>query len=75
MRRGATDLGAGGSTVHFQLLAVLVMRHVSGGGPTGWSDDELAVRFHQPVEDLKRAQAVIDEVAADIERPGSPGQH
>lgn len=73
-REQRADLGDGGESVHLAVLAVLVMRHTAGGKPTGWDDNGLAAQLKQPVADVKRAQALLTEVAAATGRPAASRQ-
>jgi hypothetical protein len=70
-REQRADLGDGGESVHLAVLAVLVMRHTTGGKPTGWTDEELADQLKQPVADVKRGQALLDEVAVAAGKPAA----
>lgn len=75
-REQRADLGDGGESVHLAVLGMLVMRHTSGGQPNGnWTDDGLAAQIHQPVEDVRRAQALLDQVAVDTGRPPAPRRY
>lgn len=65
-------LDDGGPPVHLAVLGVLVMRHLSGARPTGWTDAELAEKVGQREEDLARGQALLDEVAALTGVPATP---
>jgi hypothetical protein len=53
-------------------LGVLLMRHMSGSRPQGWTDEGLAARIPEPVEDFARAQRLLDEVAEDVGRLATP---
>ncbi len=68
-------LDDGGADVRMGVLGLLLMRHMSGARPQGWSDERLADQIHQPVGDLERAQRVLDEVAEAVGRPATPEPH
>jgi hypothetical protein len=65
-------LDDGGPSIHLAILGVLVMRHMSGATPTGWTDEALAERVGFPLDDLRRGQKLLDEVAAEVGRPATP---
>jgi len=48
------------------------MRHMSGSGPPGWTDEALAAKLGDSPENFARAQRVLDQAAEDVGRPASP---
>jgi hypothetical protein len=73
-RKQRAELNDGGSDVDLAVLAVLVMRYLARSRPkTMWTDEALAAQLHQPVEDLRRSQVLLDEVAGDVGVPSTLG--
>jgi hypothetical protein len=66
------DLGDDGPDVDLGVIGILVMRHLSGSAPAGWTDEDLATKFNELPETFARAQRVIDEAAQDVGRPATP---
>ena len=62
----------GGEPVDLAVLGVLVMRHLSGAAPEGWTDEALAQRTAMPLTDIRRGQKLLDQVAAEVGRPATP---
>lgn len=71
-RRQRADLGDGGPDVDLGIVGVLVMRHMSGSRPGGWTDDALAGQLGDDPENVRRAQKVIDLAADDVGRQATP---
>jgi hypothetical protein len=71
-REQHAELDDGGSSVHLAVLGILIMRHMSGARPSGWTDEGLAHRMGLPRQDFTRAQRVLDEVAVEVGRPATP---
>jgi hypothetical protein len=66
-------LGDGGPNVDLGVIGVLVMRHLSGSRPKGWTDEALAAQFGDDPENFRRAQQVIDLAADDLGQPAKFG--
>lgn len=66
------DLGDGGETVELGLLGLLVMRHMSGSDEPDWSDERLSRESGATVDDFRRGQALLDEVAVAVGCAASP---
>lgn len=71
-RRQRADLGDGGPDVDLGVVAMVVMRHMSGSRPPGWTDEALAAQVGDDPSNFDRAQRVVDQAAEDIGRPASP---
>jgi hypothetical protein len=72
-RRQRADLGDGGPDVDLGILAVLVMRHRSGGRPADWDNAGLVAKFPgSTIEEFERGQRLLDGVAADLGVPARP---
>jgi len=75
-RKQTADLGDGGPPVPLGALAILVMRHLPNGKPSVKLTDELlAAQSNGQVDDLRRVQAVLDEVAEDVGIPNRLAYH
>jgi hypothetical protein len=71
-RRQRADLADGGPDVDLGIVGLLVMRHMSGSRPAGWTDDALAGQLGDNPENVRRAQKVIDLAANDVGREATP---
>ena len=71
-RHQLANLGDGGEPIPLGALAILTMRHMSDSTDADWSDERLAREANGDVEDLKRGQALLDEVAILVDRPATP---
>lgn len=71
-REQLADLNDGGDTVDLGVVVLVVMRHMSGSQPQGWTDEALAARVGETPEAFTRTQQVLDVVAEDVGRPASP---
>lgn len=73
-REQTADLGDGGPPVPLGALAMVVMRHLAGTRPQrNWTDEVLAAEAHGQIDHLRRAQALLDEVAVEVGRPARLG--
>lgn len=71
-KRQLVELGDGGAPVDLGILGILTMRHLSGTDAPDWSDERLARELGAPIEELRRGQALLDEVAALVGRSATP---
>jgi hypothetical protein len=64
------NLGDGGPPVELAVLGLLVMRHLSGSREhaAGWTDEALSRRVGIPLDDIRRGQKLLDDVAALVGR-------
>ncbi|WCB95504.1 hypothetical protein DSM104299_04252 [Baekduia alba] len=68
-RHQRANLGDGGDTIDLGVLGILVIRHMANAFPPApWTDERLARETGMPVDDLRRGQRLLDEVAADVGR-------
>lgn len=75
-RQQTADLGDGGPPAPLGALAILVMRHLANARPPHpWTNERLAIESNGRVDDLRRAQALLDEVAVDVGIPAKLGHH
>jgi hypothetical protein len=73
-RQQTADLGDRGPPVPLGALAILVMRHLPNARPPfPWTDERLAAGSNRKVDDLRRGQALLDEVAEDVGVPNKLG--
>jgi hypothetical protein len=73
-RQQTADLGDGRDPVPLAALAFLVMRHLPNARPPQpWTDEHLSAETKLPIDDLRRSQTLLDQVAEDVGRPNKLG--